>query len=117
MRSRRLRQRGGVRPAAERLSLATRGTNDSDETREEIRAMMTAAWATLEREWQEEKRTCRNEDRNEGQKQALSEAIVDMCELLGIAVSAEQRAQLAAMDLDRLVALKNQIKRTHTWSN
>ena len=61
-------------------------TNISDEDREEF---MSSTFADFERYEEELKRGSRNEGRNEGAKagaQALREAIVDMCELLGIPV-------------------------------
>jgi hypothetical protein len=66
---------------------------------------MTTAWAEFERYEEQIRNEGRNEGRKAGAAQSLREAIVDMCELLGLEVSAEQRAQLATMDLDRLAAI------------
>jgi hypothetical protein len=82
---------------------------------------MTATWAEFERFEQEQEQKIRDEGRDEGhkdgQKEALRGAIQDMCELVGIELSAEQRAQLEGMDLNRLLALKDHIRRTRSWTN
>ena len=40
---------------------------------------------------------------------------MDLCEVLGVEVTAERRAQLERMDLDQLVILKDHLKRTRSW--
>ena len=42
-------------------------------------------------------------------------AIVDVCEVLGIELSDQQRASLDAMDIAALEALRAQIKRERRW--
>jgi hypothetical protein len=51
----------------------------------------------------------------EGRASALREAIVDLCELLGISVSADKRATLARANGTELEALRDAIKRDTRW--
>ena len=51
------------------------------------------------------------EGRSEGLKEGLQEAIVDLCEVLGIPLDAEQRSLLDAMSASDLRALRERLKR------
>jgi hypothetical protein len=42
-------------------------------------------------------------------------AVLDLCELLGVELSAERRAHLAALDLPGLEALRANLKATKAW--
>jgi hypothetical protein len=59
----------------------------------------------------------RGEARGEekGRGAALRAAIVDLCEVLGIALTEEQRASLAAMSATELDPLRLRIKRERRW--
>lgn len=64
-----------------------------------------------------------DEGRKDGLQQGLQQGlqlarqtIVDLCEAYGVEVSADQQAQLEAMDLDRLLAFRDRLKRTRTWT-
>lgn len=57
----------------------------------------------------------REEGRQEGRLQELREAIVDLCDVAGIAVDAERRARLETSTVDALVALKRHVKLHRSW--
>ena len=54
------------------------------------------------------------EGREEAQRVAR-QAIVDLCEVLGLAMTAEQRADLDARDLAALDALRTHLKQHRAW--
>ncbi len=64
--------------------------------------------------WEETKREERDLGRAEGLREARA-AIVDMCELLGIALSPAQREHLASLDLDGLSQLRGHLKQHQAW--
>ena len=84
-----------------------------------------------EAEWEAAKREARDEGRqagidegkrlgiDEGKRQEgerrLREAIVDLCEVLGVDLTAEQHAHLAALDLTALEALRAHLKAHKAW--
>jgi flagellar biosynthesis/type III secretory pathway protein FliH len=51
----------------------------------------------------------------EGEAKGLRAAVVDLCEVLGLALSDGQRAQLAALSVAELEALRQQLKRERRW--
>jgi predicted transposase/invertase (TIGR01784 family) len=53
--------------------------------------------------------------RNEGRLQELREAVVDLCELVGIAVDAERLARLETSSVEALVELKRHVKLHRAW--
>jgi predicted transposase/invertase (TIGR01784 family) len=53
--------------------------------------------------------------RNEGRLQELREAVVDLCELVGIAVDAERLARLETASVEALVELKRHVKLHRAW--
>jgi predicted transposase/invertase (TIGR01784 family) len=55
------------------------------------------------------------EGREEGLADGLRQAVGDLCELLGIELSAERRAALRAMDMGELTALRDRLKRERRW--
>jgi hypothetical protein len=57
----------------------------------------------------------RNEGREDGRLQELREAVVDLCELLGIAVDAERLARLETASVEALVELKRHVKLHRAW--
>ncbi len=73
---------------------------------------MTASWAEFERFQQ----SLVDKGLEKGLEKGLREAILDLCEAWGVPVSAGHREQLQGMDLDGLRVLKEQLKRTRTWS-
>lgn len=54
------------------------------------------------------------EGREEAQ-QVARQAIIDLCEVLGLAMTAEQRADLEARDLAALEALRVHLKQHRAW--
>ena len=60
-------------------------------------------------------RDSRYEGLREGKKETLAEAIVDMCELLGLPVSPQQKAKVDGMDLAELEKLRLHLKQTRSW--
>ncbi len=55
------------------------------------------------------------EGERRGKEAALREALVDLCEVLGLAMTAEQRADLDARDLPGLDALRTHLKQHRAW--
>jgi hypothetical protein len=53
--------------------------------------------------------------RAEGKAEGLRTAVGDLCELLGIALGAARRAQLEAMGVDELEALRQALKQPRRW--
>ncbi|HEU4412871.1 MAG TPA: HEPN domain-containing protein [Polyangiaceae bacterium] len=51
----------------------------------------------------------------EGEARGLRAAVLDLCELLGVEPTEEQRARLEAMGVDELEGLRAAIKRTRRW--
>jgi hypothetical protein len=51
----------------------------------------------------------------EGEAKGLREAVSDLCELLGIALTEAQREQLAGLDLAGLQRLRAHLKATRSW--
>jgi hypothetical protein len=51
----------------------------------------------------------------EGEARGLRAAVVDLCEVLGVEVTDERRAHLAALDLPALEALRADLKAKKTW--
>ena len=52
---------------------------------------------------------------SQGRKEGLRAAITDLCEVLGVEVTDERRAYLAALDLPGLEALRAELKTKKTW--
>jgi hypothetical protein len=50
-----------------------------------------------------------------GEKRGLQAAVGDLCELLGIVLTAEQQAHLEALDLAGLAALRAHLKQHRSW--
>jgi hypothetical protein len=61
------------------------------------------------------RREGREQARNEGRLQELREAVVDLCELVGIAVDAERLARLETSSVEALVELKRHVKLHRAW--
>jgi hypothetical protein len=61
------------------------------------------------------RREGREQARNEGRLQELRETVVDLCELLGIAVDAERLARLETSSVEALVELKRHVKLHRAW--
>ena len=57
----------------------------------------------------------REEGREEGREGELREAIVDICEVVGLDVGEPRLAQLDAMGTEALVALKRHAKAHRAW--
>jgi predicted transposase/invertase (TIGR01784 family) len=57
----------------------------------------------------------RQEGRHEGRREGLREAVLDMCELLAILPTEEQRRTLDGLGLDELTALREAIKLHRRW--
>jgi flagellar biosynthesis/type III secretory pathway protein FliH len=55
------------------------------------------------------------EGERRGKEAALREAILDLCEVLGLAVTEERRADLQARDLPGLDALRTHLKTHRAW--
>ena len=53
--------------------------------------------------------------RQEGLQQGLLHAILDLCEVLGIELTAERKAQIEQLDLTQLSQLRTHLKSTRTW--
>ena len=53
--------------------------------------------------------------REEGREEGRREAVRDLCEVFGLALTAEQEADLARRDLDGLEQLRVDLKRTRAW--
>jgi hypothetical protein len=51
----------------------------------------------------------------EGEAKGLRVAVVDLCEALGVALSASRRASLEAMGVGELEALRLALKQTRRW--
>ncbi len=51
----------------------------------------------------------------EGELKGLRQAIVDLCEVLGIELTPEREAQLRELDLEGLTALRVHLKRDRSW--
>lgn len=51
----------------------------------------------------------------EGKEEGLRQAVVDLCEVLGVEVTDERCAHLAALDLPGLEALRAELKAKKTW--
>jgi hypothetical protein len=51
----------------------------------------------------------------EGRLQGLQEAIMDLCEVLGIELTPERKAQIEKLDLTQLSQLRTHLKSTRTW--
>ncbi|HEU4410014.1 MAG TPA: hypothetical protein VFS43_32465 [Polyangiaceae bacterium] len=63
----------------------------------------------------EGRREGKDEGRREGEAKGLRTAVLDLCELLGLAVTDAQRAALEAMGVGELEALRQAIKQTRRW--
>jgi len=48
-------------------------------------------------------------------QQALRSGVRDLCELLGVELSPDREAALEAMDLAKLLALRERLKRERRW--
>lgn len=57
----------------------------------------------------------RAEGHIEGHARGLRAAVLDLCEVLGIALDPDQRARLDQLDPAALEALRAEIKSTRTW--
>ena len=51
----------------------------------------------------------------EGEQKGIQQAITDLCEILGIEMTAERRAQIERLDLAGLSALRAHIKTARAW--
>lgn len=51
----------------------------------------------------------------EGKQEGLQQAIMDLCEVLGIELTPERRAQIEQLDLAQLYQLRAHLKSTRTW--
>jgi hypothetical protein len=51
----------------------------------------------------------------EGRQQGLQEAITDLCEVLGIELTPERKAQIEQLDATQLSPLRTHLKSTRTW--
>jgi flagellar biosynthesis/type III secretory pathway protein FliH len=51
----------------------------------------------------------------DGKAEGLRAAVTDLCELLGIELTGERQARLAALDLAGLTALRQHLKTHRTW--
>lgn len=57
----------------------------------------------------------KQEGKQEGRQEGLQQAILDLCEILGIKLTRERRAQLKRLDLEQLSALRMHLKAHRTW--
>ena len=64
---------------------------------------------------QEGREEGRAEGRQEGRKQELREAILDLCDLIGIKLDAERQAQISSASVEALVAMKRRLKESRAW--
>jgi hypothetical protein len=77
--------------------------------------------ATLKEEatWEQAKRETAAEAKasglREGEARGLRAAVDDLCEVLGVEVTDERRAHLAALDLAGLEALRAELKAKKAW--
>jgi predicted transposase YdaD len=55
------------------------------------------------------------EGKQEGRQEGLQQAILDLCEVLGIELTPQRRAQLEQLDLAQLHQLRAHLKSTRTW--
>lgn len=55
------------------------------------------------------------EGKEEGEQKGLQQAVLDLCEVLGIEVTPERKAQIERLDLAGLSALRTHIKSARTW--
>ena len=73
----------------------------------------------LQREGYQDLDAVRSEGREEGREEGLGDGlrrvIEDLCEILAIAPTPEQRAALGAMNVEALQALRERIKRERRW--
>lgn len=74
------------------------------------------AWMLTEAQFEKFKQDLVQQGLREGERQGLRQAILDMCEVLGIALDPERQHALEAMDLPELQALRHQLKSTRRWS-
>ena len=72
-------------------------------------------YANLEAVRDEGLKEGREEGRDEGIKEGLRRAVGDLCEVLAIALTPEQRAALGAMSVEALEAVRERIKRERRW--
>lgn len=72
-------------------------------------AMTMSHWA------QNSRKEGRDEGLNEGLREGLRKAILDMCELLGLRITPEQRAELDSMELPELEDLRLHLKQSRSW--
>jgi hypothetical protein len=70
-------------------------------------------WESERQKLEEEKQKLR--ERAEQAEQAARQAVLDMCELLGIAVTAERQALLEKLDLGGLEQLRQHLKQQRAW--
>jgi predicted transposase YdaD len=57
----------------------------------------------------------KQEGRQEGKQEGLQQAILDLCEVMGIELTPQRRAQLEQLDLAQLHQLRAHLKSTRTW--
>jgi predicted transposase YdaD len=57
----------------------------------------------------------KQEGRQEGRQETLQQTIMDLCEVLGIELTPERRAQIEQLDLAQLHQLRAHLKSTRTW--
>ena len=55
------------------------------------------------------------EGKQEGRQEGLQQSIMDLCEVLGIELTPERRAQIEQLDLAQLHQLRAHLKSTRTW--
>jgi predicted transposase YdaD len=63
----------------------------------------------------EGKQEGRQEALQEGRQEALQQTIMDLCDVLGIELTPERRAQIERLDLAQLSQLRAHLKSTRTW--
>jgi hypothetical protein len=57
----------------------------------------------------------RLEGERDGKREGLRQAVVDLCEVLGLELDEPRRVRLDSLDLDALEALRLHIKRSRAW--
>ncbi len=61
------------------------------------------------------RREGKEEGLREGKREGLQQAITDLCDVLGIELNEDRKAQLKHLDIDSLEALRGQMKRAKAW--
>lgn len=100
----------------EKLEARSRADREAIEQAEQtiLQEMEARARAEEQRKAAEEQRKAAEEQRKAAEEQAR-EAVLDLCEVLGVEMSEERRAQVTALDLAGLQALRAQLKQRRAW--